>query len=86
MTMEELMKLAERCISIVSGFDEDLEDCAQDALTAGEPASAIADALDIAYSHPELYAKFPDEVYELAKNPDSSGMHAFLPQLEASRK
>lgn len=71
MTTEELMKLAERCLSIVNTLDADIESRAHDAFTAGELESAIADALDIAYSHPELYAKFPDEVYELAKDSDS---------------
>lgn len=85
MTLEELTSLAERCFDIIKGKDEMLEGCMMDALTAGEPESAINDALDIAYEHPELYAEFPDEVYELAKDSDYTMIHPYLELLERSR-
>lgn len=85
MTYEELTELAKRCMLLVKGLDEESEDDAKDALTAGEPIYAIADTLDIAYTHPELYAKFPDEVVELARDPQWRGIHAYLPELERSR-
>ena len=85
MTLEELTSLAERCLEIVKDKSEMLEGCMMDALTAGEPESAINDALDIAYEHPELYSEFPDEVYELAKDPDYTMIHPYLDLLERYR-
>ncbi|WP_133119389.1 hypothetical protein [Bifidobacterium scaligerum] len=86
MTMDELISLAEQCLEIVKGLDEITEEDARDMILSGEPDLAIADALDIAYSHPELYAKFPDGVYELAKDPDYMAIHVYLDLLKTHRK
>ncbi|PWG59216.1 hypothetical protein [Bifidobacterium catulorum] len=86
MTLEDLISLSERCLQIVSGLDEDLEEDARDMIFVGEPDLAIADTLGIAYSHPDLYAKFPDEVYELAKDPDYTAIHRYLDLLEKYRE
>ena len=85
MTLEELTELAKQCLEIVKDKDEDIEDYVSDDLTAGEPEYAIASILDVAYGHPELYAEFPDEVYELAKDPDYRVIHPYLDLLERHR-
>ncbi|RSX53947.1 hypothetical protein D2E25_0253 [Bifidobacterium goeldii] len=85
MTLEELTTLAKRCLEVVKNVDEDIEDYVSDDLTAGEPEYAIASMLDVAYSHPELYARFPDEVYELAKDSDYPVIHRYLDLLEKNR-
>lgn len=86
MTIEKLTDLAERCLSIIEGMNDDVIDDAREMIFVGEPDLAIADVLDFASDHPELYAEFPDEVYELAKDPQWRAIHVFLTQLEASRK
>ena len=83
--LKELNELAERCLGIVRGLDADLEDGAEEMLSVGEPDLAIADTLAIAHSHPELYARFPDDVYELAKDPRWRAIHAYLDLLEQHR-
>lgn len=84
-TYESLMALAERCFDIVKGHDPDQEELAKGALLAGEPDIAIGDALGAAYKHPELCTRFPDEVYELAKDPDYGAIHPYLDLLERHR-
>lgn len=82
MTIEILTDLAEKCLRLIKGLDPDTEEDARDMIHAGEPDLAIADALDVAYSHPELYARFPNEVYELAKDPAYAAIHRYRDLLE----
>ncbi|KAB5606679.1 hypothetical protein [Bifidobacterium jacchi] len=86
MTIETLTELAEKCLLLIKGLDLDAEEDARDMIHVGEPDLAIAAALDVAYSHPELYARFPDEVYELAEDPDYTAIHRYLDLLEAHRR
>ncbi|MBW3088147.1 hypothetical protein KIH77_05310 [Bifidobacterium sp. 82T24] len=86
MTLKELMALARQCLEIIENHDDDIEEGARDALNAGEPEYAIADALSLAYEFPELFSQFPDEVYELAKNPDYTPIHRYLDLLEKYRE
>ena len=86
MTIDMLTDLAEKCLSVIKGLDPDTEEDARDMIHAGEPDLAIADALDVAYSRPELYARFPCEVYELAKDPEYAAIHRYLDLLEKHRQ
>ncbi|OZG57854.1 hypothetical protein BTIS_1095 [Bifidobacterium tissieri] len=86
MTLNELESLAEQCLAVAKGLDEDMEDDARDAIAAGEPEYAMASVLDMAYAHPELYAKLPPEVYELARNPDYVVLHRYQGLLEKHRQ
>lgn len=86
MTLEELGTLAEHCLAVVKGLDEDMEDDARDAIEAGEPEYAIASVLDMVYAHPEMYTKLPAEVYDLARDPDYAVLHHYHDLLEKHRR
>ena len=85
MTLEQLTALAGRCLDIVRPVDPDIEDYVSDDINAGEPEYAIAGMLDVAYAHPELYAEFPSELYELVRNPDYRVIHPYLDLFEEYR-
>lgn len=85
LTYDQMLDLTNRCLDVVKGFDPSREEMAREDIDVGELDLAIADALGIAYRHPELYAQFPEEVYELAKDPDYTAIHPYLDLLERHR-
>ncbi|KFF31265.1 hypothetical protein [Bifidobacterium bombi] len=78
---EKLTALAETSLALVAGVNDIKEGLGRDALDAGEPDIAIADALDAAMLKPELFAQFPPEVKELAKDPDYYEIEVYADQL-----
>lgn len=80
-TFDQLTDLAEQSLKVIAGLDEDGEEIAREAIFAGEPDLAVAEALDIAVDHPELYARFPQGVKDLAKDPEYEVIQPYAEQL-----
>lgn len=69
LSFEEQNKLAASLIPVVEKYNDNFREIAETFLRVGEPIDALSYACGIAMNYPELYEEFPQELYDLVKDP-----------------